>query len=210
MRSQTPNYLNFQIILAYVKEVVSRRTVSGGGHEEGVTIPEIMDEFRFIFGKSEDESPIDINQITNALFYQSNGVPHFESRLDPLTKHVLWRLNSKFSSTMPQQKNPAPLRKSSISEKPKKANPIYALDYEMMLYDEDDLMREIKILEAKKSQLQKENDKLRLCHQMLSAPDRIELYNMETQSTFAFLADSFDSIYSLLDKTMLEVDTALL
>lgn len=160
-------YLNFHIVNAYVKEIVARKTVRGGGREMGITVDEIYNELSFILSAQFGYCPINKLDIQNSLVSLDNNQRVFDSTMTP-DHNILWRVS------VPVQRQPMffePIRQIPQENKNEtKKTPSAILDYSIMLKTEEELLEEIENLRRKKAELEKENNRLRISMRLLQDP----------------------------------------
>lgn len=187
------SYVNFPLIVAYVKEIVQRKTVQGGGHEFGLTIDEISEEIRYIFSMQFGTCPISILDISNALNQiDETGFPIFQYFTNFEGK-TLWKVTRQVVEKEPQKYYFEPIRpdpkaqqnsnseehslstsQSFISKQKEKAAPSASIDFALMLKDEEELEEEVLKLKKQKSLLEKKNTSLRAIHRYLQNPQLLD------------------------------------
>lgn len=203
MFERDPTYVNNKIIVAYVREIVKRKTVPGAGHEFGITLEGIHDEIAFIFNAQYGQCPISLFDIATALTAKENGKSIFSCFVN-FDKKTLWRLNK---DTQHPQIFFEPIKKE-VKEKPKVLN--VSIDYESMIKTEEELENEVEDLRAQQRKLEKINNELRVSHRLLTDPtfldDTIRLMN----STHYMISDTHELLATKVDDAITEIDNALL
>ncbi|EAY19528.1 hypothetical protein TVAG_136590 [Trichomonas vaginalis G3] len=200
------SYLNFHIIHAYVKEIVARKTIRGGGREMGITIDEIYNELSFILSAQFGFCPINKFDIQNALVMLENNQPVFLNFVSP-DHNVYWRL------TAPVQRQPMffePVKQITPESKMEmKKTPSAIIDYSIMLKSEEELMMEMEVLRKKKANLEKENNRLRASARLLQDPILLTetIRKMDVERYNASLATSY--VDSKVDRLLDNIDSTL-
>ena len=213
------SYVNFPIIVAYVKEVIQRKTVEGGGHEFGLTIEEISDEIRDIFTAQFGSCPISILDISNALNQiDQNGDLIFRSFTN-FAGQTLWSVSPNIAKKEPQKiyfepirpQKPQKQQESPIIDRKfkEKTTPSATIDFSLMLKDEEELLEEIERLKARKLEIGRENTKLRVKLRLLQDPallndtiDDIYHYQNALSNTSQYLQSKTRDVIDEIDSTL--------
>ena len=211
------SYVNFPIILAYVKEVIQRKTVEGGGHEFGLTIEEISDEIRDIFTAQFGSCPISILDISNALNQiDQNGNLIFRSFIN-FEGQTLWSVSPEIAEKEPQKiyferiksHNLPKIKEESpiiVKKTKEKSNLLATIDFSLMLKDERELFEEVEKLKAKKLKIERENTNMRVKLRLLQDPtllrdtiDDIYQYHNEISYTNEYLQSKVKEVIDEID-----------
>ena len=221
------SYVNFPLVVAYVKEIVQRKTVEGGGHEFGITIEEISDEIRFIFSAQFGSCPISILDISNALNQiDENGEKIFDFFVNFEGK-TLWRVSHGiekrgqkryyFEPIRSNPQNQANLKKnedlissvSFISKQKEKTTPSATIDLSLMLKDEHELEEEIVKLKKRKSVIEKENTKMRVAHRLLLNPQLLNKTIEQMEVDRCNITDAYEQLSFHASDVMNEIDSII-
>ena len=202
MFAQDPTYVNGRILVAYVREIVKRKTIDGTGREIGVTLEEIFDEIMFIFKAQYGQCPISIYDVATALTAKENDKPIFSYFVN-YDKKTLWRLNKE---TFHPEIFFEPI-KQKVKEKHKKLN--VSIDYESMFKSEEELEEEVEKLHEKQVKLEKINDDLRSKQRLLIEPHFLDQTIRELDSNHYAVIDTYMTIYDSVIDVINTINDAL-
>lgn len=191
-------YINLPLLFEHVKSVVQQKTTEGGGQENGITVDEIFREIEHTFNIQYGYCPISRSDIINILNLQVNGRRVFYSDING----VHWRVYP----TQPQ--TPIYFEPISIVDNHQHRSIVNnSVDYEMMLYSESDLINEIELLQKRKNDIIKANDKLRQRGQLLTNPalinttlSRNKSYLESMRDTYLMIEEKTNNILDLLSE----------
>ena len=202
MFEQDPTYVNGRILVAYVREIVKRKTVNGAGHEYGVTIEEIFDEISFIFHAQYGQCPISVYDVAKALTAKENEKNLFSCYVN-FEQKTLWRLNK---DTDHPQIFFEPI-KQEVREKPKTLN--VSIDYESMLKSPEELANEVEQLREKVTKLERTNDELRAKQRLLIEPHFLDQTIRDLDSNHYSITDTYELVCNKVLDVIDAIDDAL-
>ena len=202
MFQDDPTYVNPRILTAYVKEIVKRKTVKGGGHELGVSIEEIFDDISFIFQSQYGRCPFKINDIEQIMQATENNFPVFSNSISYDNK-ILWKLAENVSHP---QIFFEPI-KHEVKEKQKTFSA--SIDYESMIKDEEELENDLEKLREKQIQLEKRNTELRVSQRLFIEPNTLDQTLRTLDTSHYVLTDSYEMLHYKVEEVISAIDDAL-